>query len=191
MTESVTITILRTVRPGQEEAFEQRLREFIPQALSFPGHLGVHVLKPTPNTTREYRVVIRFATRARYTEFQSWPPLLHFQQEIAPLLERDPCLEELTGLESWFTLPGDTRLHPLPRWKMALVTVLGVYPTSLLLGQLVMPLLPGWPGWLQSLVMAVLMVVGLTWVVMPLLTWLLRRWLHPESMAASPKEIPA
>ena len=68
---------------------------------------------------------------------------------------------------------------------MALVTLLGVYPTSLLLGATVGPRVRDVPVWLSGLVMAASIVVALTWLVMPLLTRLLHRWLHPQKGARS------
>ncbi|MEX0713488.1 MAG: antibiotic biosynthesis monooxygenase [Pirellulales bacterium] len=186
----VTVNVVRTVRPGREEAFEAQIREFIPKSLTFPGHLGVHVVKPAARTSRDYHVVIKFAGRGQWQSFQAWPEYVRFRAAIEPLLEREPCVEEMTGLESWLTLPGAQTLRPLPRWKMALATLLGVYPTSLLIGVVAGPWLTRWPRWLQSLFFAVCMVALLTWVVMPLLTRLLARWLYPhaEVPARKPQE---
>jgi antibiotic biosynthesis monooxygenase (ABM) superfamily enzyme len=178
--QAVTVNIVRTVLPGREDDFEALVRAFIPKSLTYAGHLGVHVVKPAASTSRKYYVVIKFATGKQWQSFQEWPEYLQFRAAIEPLLEREPCVEEMTGLESWFTLPGATSLRPLPRWKMALVTLLGVYPTSVLIGMFVGPWLTTWPGWLQSFVFATLMVAMLTWVVMPLLTRLFRFWLYPR-----------
>jgi len=185
----VTVNIVRTVLPGREENFEALVRAFIPQALTFPGHLGVHVVKPATRTSRDYHVVIKFATRQQWQSFQVWPEYTQFRATIEPLLEREPCVDEMTGLESWFTVPHAQALRPLPRWKMAMVTLLGVYPTSLLIGLFLRPQLTTWPIWLQSLAFAVCMVAALTWVVMPLLTRLLAPWLYPvNSTAPNPME---
>ena len=186
----VTVNILRTVRSGREDDFETLVREFIPKSLTFPGHLGVHIVKPAAGTSRDYHIVIKFAAREQWQNFQASPEYAQFRASIEPLLEREPCIEEMTGLESWFTLPHAQALRPLPRWKMALVTLLGVYPTSLLISALIGSWLTHWPGWLKSLALAVCMVALLTWVVMPLLTRLLARWLYPRAHAAKlkPKE---
>jgi antibiotic biosynthesis monooxygenase (ABM) superfamily enzyme len=69
---------------------------------------------------------------------------------------------------------------------MAIVTLLGVFPTSLLLGETVGRWMVGWPLLLRSLVFASLMVALLTWVVMPLLTRILHNWFYPEDNRHSP-----
>lgn len=175
----VTINILRTVREGQEALFEDKVRAFVKEALGFPGHLGVHVLKPSHGAGREYRVVLRFASRAQWRDFEAWPAYTAFREDIRPLLEREPCVEELSGLESWFTLPEAPVIRPLPRWKMACVTLLGVFPTSLAFTVLLGPLIGGWPLVARSFAVAVCTVATLTWFVMPFLTKMLRPWLYP------------
>ena len=57
--EPVTVVITRTVREGSEEAFEAAVRAWISRALAFPGHLGVHMLRP-PHGGREYGAVLTF-----------------------------------------------------------------------------------------------------------------------------------
>ena len=51
--------------------------------------------------------------------------------------------EHLSGLETWFTLPGQRAIVPPPRWKMALVTVLGVWPASMFVPWLLHPFISG------------------------------------------------
>lgn len=64
---------------------------------------------------------------------------------------------------------------------MALVTLLAVFPYSLLLGTTVAKWIGGWPVLLSSLAFNALIVAGLTWILMPLLARLLKPWLYPES----------
>lgn len=175
---AVTVVITRKVRPGCEAAFEEAVKVWIPKALSFPGHLGVHMLRPMPGA-HEYGAVVKFRTQQEWDAFQQAPEYLEFLAQIRPLLEDEPRVEMECGLESWFT-PAGQPLRPLPKWKMALVTLLGVYPTSLLLGQTVGQWTSEWHFLLRVLVFAASMVVLLTWLVMPLLTRLLQRWLHPQ-----------
>lgn len=63
---------------------------------------------------------------------------------------------------------------------MALLTLLGVYPLSMLFPKLVAPLTPSWPLWIPGLIIAALIVVSLTWFVMPGLTRVFEDWLFPS-----------
>jgi antibiotic biosynthesis monooxygenase (ABM) superfamily enzyme len=62
---------------------------------------------------------------------------------------------------------------------MAVTTLLGVYPTSLFLSLALGEFVHTWPLLVRSLVIAASMVALLTWVVMPNVTKLLHKWLHP------------
>jgi len=64
-----------------------------------------------------------------------------------------------------------------PRHKLAMLTWLGAYPVITLILALLGPSLVGWPLALRTLVLSVLMVITLTWLVMPGLTRVLRPWL--------------
>jgi antibiotic biosynthesis monooxygenase (ABM) superfamily enzyme len=74
-------------------------------------------------------------------------------------------------------LVGSPHSSPPPRHKLALLTWLGAYPVITLILALLGPAIVQWPLALRTLVMSVLMVVTLTWLVMPGLTRVLRPWL--------------
>jgi hypothetical protein len=176
----ITVCITRRVKPGAEAAFERALHDFVQRSLTLPGQLGVHIMRPAPGSeSREYSIVRKFVDRQAVAAFRTSPEYLDWNQTALDLTEGNGKVHELTGLESWFTIPGGT-LHALPKWKMAVATVLGVFPTSILLGETIGPWIHPWPLLLRSLTFAALMVALLTWVVMPIVSRLLHRWLHPE-----------
>jgi hypothetical protein len=61
---------------------------------------------------------------------------------------------------------------------MAIVTVLGVWPVSMLVPWLLNPFIGNLYLPLQALIIAVGIVILLTWVVMPVLVRILRPWLE-------------
>jgi hypothetical protein len=178
--ESITVCITRTAKPGCEAAFERALHDFVQRSLKLPGQMGVHIMRPAPGSgSRDYGIIRKFASREALEEFRTSPEYLEWNQIAVELTEGVGRVEELTGLESWFTAPG-APLHSLPKWKMAVATVAGVYPTSLFLGETVGRVTREWPLPVRVLVFAILMVALLTWVVMPLVTRVLHGWLHPD-----------
>jgi antibiotic biosynthesis monooxygenase (ABM) superfamily enzyme len=188
---AVTVTIRRRVKAGREAPFEEALREFIPQSLQFPGHMGVQVLRPASGAAPEWVVVVRFRSRRDYDESRALPEFRRWSARILDLLESDPVVEEQCGLEGWFRLPGVVAEPVLPRWKMAIVTWLGVNVAVIPLTWLLGPLVGSWPLIPQALFVNALIVGLLTWVIMPLLTRLLRQWLYSpgsEVLVASTKE---
>jgi hypothetical protein len=176
----VTVVITRAVRSGSEQEFEEAVKAWIPKALDFPGYLGVHMLRPPPGS-REYGAVVKFRTQKEWDAFRNAPQYVHFLAQIRPYLEDEPRVETECGLESWFTPLGSQVLRVPPRWKMAIVTWLGVclmvYPVS----SLVSPLTTDWPWFLRYSLINAGVVAGLTWAVMPVLSGLFQFWLHPAA----------
>ncbi len=178
--EPVAVLTLRTVKPGCEERFEAALHDFISSSLHTGGQLGVHVTRPDPvSGSREYGILRRFSSPGSRDRFYGSPLFREWELKVAELTEMEPQRQELSGLETWFTLPGRKAMIPPPRWKMALVTVAGVWPTSILVPWLLGPLTGKLSLPLQALFVAVGIVILLTWVVMPLLVRILNPWLQP------------
>jgi antibiotic biosynthesis monooxygenase (ABM) superfamily enzyme len=68
-----------------------------------------------------------------------------------------------------------------PRWKTAVITGVGLYPLVVLLFPLLASLTEGLPGWLSHLVTVSVAIPLMTWVMMPALAVLFRRWLDPAA----------
>jgi antibiotic biosynthesis monooxygenase (ABM) superfamily enzyme len=68
-----------------------------------------------------------------------------------------------------------------PRYKLALLTWAGAYALITAILGLLGPAMATWPLPLKTLPISVLMVVALTWVVIPSLTRLFRGWLTSAS----------
>ncbi|BCS55637.1 antibiotic biosynthesis monooxygenase [Geobacter sp. SVR] len=177
--EPVAVLTLRTVKRGSEGRFEAALHDFISASFLAEGQLGVHVIRPALGSgSREYGIVRRFTDPAVRDAFYSSKLFSEWEQVVEPLTEGGPVRQNLSGLETWFMLPGQRSVVPPPRWKMALVTVLGVWPVSMVVSWLLQPVVGSLHPGLQALLIAVGIVVVLTWVVMPLLARLLRPWLQ-------------
>jgi uncharacterized protein len=176
---SVTVVVRRRTKPGCEADFESAMREFITFALSFPGNRGIHVLRSEQGHPRDYTVVDRFADMDARRDFTASESYKEWMVRLRALTEEDPHIEEMGGLSGWFTLPDKPNAHPPPKPKMALVTFLGVYPLTSLLPPFFAKLFPLWHPLLRNVLVTGVIVALLTWVVMPNLTKLFRRWLFP------------
>jgi hypothetical protein len=171
----LTVVVTWRVRPGREQEFEAWRREISAAALRFPGHLGIDVIPPCAKPG-EYVVLFRFDTYEHLRAWQESDIHRELLKKAEPFRESVPAYHTESGLEYWFAPPGIAQAPP--RWKMALVTVLGVWPVSLLVSWLLMPLINRQPLALQALFMAVGIVFILTWVVMPLLVRIFKPWLN-------------
>ncbi len=177
----VAVLALRTVKPGFEEKFEMKLHDFISRSLQTEGQLGVSVIRPVQESgSREYGILRRFSDSESRDRFYESPIFKQWEITVASLTEGEPKHQELSGLETWFALPGQRAMIPPPPWKMAIVTALGVWPVSMLVPWLLNPLISGLTFALQALLVAVGIVILLTWVVMPVLVRILKHWLYPS-----------
>ena len=175
----VTATVTRRVKPGHEAAYEEFLAGISGAAKAFPGYLGEEVFRPASGGGGEYRIIYRFDSPAH---LRSW---LDSAERAAWLARAEPHVagpmraEFLTGLESWFTLPAQPGAAAPPPYKMALVTWVTIFPLITLVVVASAPLLRRLPLVPRLAVTTLVTVSLMTWVVMPRVTRLLRRWLYP------------
>ena len=152
----------------------------------FPGHLGGQVVSPQEvGDAAEpllYHVVFAFDNEAHLAAWQESAERAHWLEQVLPHTVGTQQLHRVSGLDYWFAAPNSTTRAAPPRWKVATVTWLGIFPTVLFLFLTVAPLLADW--WLapRVAVITVLVVLLMTWVVAPRLT----RWLHPWLHAMHP-----
>ncbi len=173
----IHIAITRRVRPGREAEFQEALREFLQTSFGHGGVQGASMLTPPPGSdTREYGILRTFANEAERDAFYESQMFKTWEARAREMTEGEPVYRQLHGLEAWFR---SSQTPPL-RWKMAVSTLLGVYPTSLFLALTVGKVVHTWSLLARSLAIAACMVALLTWVVMPVVTRLLHAWLHPH-----------
>ncbi|QDU75896.1 Antibiotic biosynthesis monooxygenase [Bremerella volcania] len=176
--DSIHVAVTRQVKPGCEEEFEHALREFARESLREPGTTGVHLIEPVPGTNGcEYGMLRSFDSEDASRRFYQSEIFLQWQKRAEPLVVGDSAVRRLHGLEAFFR----ESKHAPPRWKMALVTWLGVFPTVLLWSSALPPLLVVMPKLIVAAIVNIFVVVTLTWAVMPLLTKLLAGWLQASS----------
>ncbi len=56
----VTVSVSRKVIAGRERDYEDWIKIAAEAVRSYPGHLGVNVLRPTRTTDNEYVIIYRF-----------------------------------------------------------------------------------------------------------------------------------
>lgn len=172
----VHVAITRRVRAGHEAEFQESLRQFLRDSFAAPGVLGASLILPAPGTgSRELGILRTFASDADRQRFYESALFNDWNNSVAHMSEGEAEIRDLHGLEAWFRNPLAPRP---PRWKMAVATLCGVFPTSFALSSLLVALAPTWPLAVRSLTMSVLMVLMLTWGVMPVITRVLEPWLH-------------
>lgn len=172
--QSVHAAVIRKVRKGSEAEFELRIGRFFGTAMEHPGVSGAYLVRPIVGTdSREYGILRSFRSKEDMQRFYESDLYRRWNETIAPLVEGEAQLKELHGLEAFFrgaSVP--------PRWKMAALTWVGVTPAVYVFSRLVPSVFGALPGLATLLLVNALVVTSLTWVLMPLLTRVLRPWLH-------------
>lgn len=172
----VHFAVTRQVKPGYEQAFEEALREFARESLRVPGTSGVHLIAPVPGTEGcEYGILRSFESEEASRRFYESELFSNWQKQVADMVVGEPIRRKLHGLEAFFR---DTHHAPPPRWKMAVVTWMGVFPSVLLWSSLLPKVLSGLPSLAVVAIVNVFVVVTLAWGAMPLLTRTFAGWLH-------------
>ncbi len=186
---SVTWVITHQVRPDRRDDFEDWLAGITDEVARFPGREGVTVLRPGGESSTEYVMIVRFASYDDLRRWEESAERAEWLTRLDPLLAATSTYRTETGLETWFQLPGQRAVVPPPKWKMALLIILAIYPLLLVVLPLMgtvfdvpylgVPITIGSEFVVRTFVTAVILVTLMTWVAMPFLTKLFRGWLYP------------
>lgn len=174
----VTVSIARRVLPGREQDYENWIRQIIAAVSNYPGHLGVAVLRPAPGVRGDYILVDRFDSLAHQQAWERSDERAGYLQQLAEITEGETHINRVSGLEFWFSLPQVPANAVPRRHRMTVVITLAVFALGLTINGLFGDFLHRL--WLVPRValLSVAQVVLLSYVLMPRLTALLKRWLY-------------
>ncbi|MCC7373983.1 MAG: antibiotic biosynthesis monooxygenase [Verrucomicrobiales bacterium] len=180
----IHVAITRRAKPGREAEFQQALRDFFQTSFDHGGVLGATMIVPPPESdSREFGILRTFADERERDDFYASPAFKSWEARCAPLTESNSwTYRPLHGLEAWFRSPHP----PPPRWKMAVATFLGVFPVAMVLQLTLGPWIQDWPFLVRNAVFNAAVVAVLSWMVMPVVTRSMRRWLQPSAEPAHP-----
>jgi antibiotic biosynthesis monooxygenase (ABM) superfamily enzyme len=179
---TVTTTVTRRVRPGHEAAYEAFIEGIIAAASQFPGYDGVEVFRPS-DAGGEYRIVYRFDSGADLRRWLDSDERASWVARAEPHALGPMRTSVLTGLETWFTLPEQAGAPPPPKYKMALLTWVTIFPLITLVVVVLEPLLKRLALVPRLGLTTAITVSLMTWLVMPRVTRALGRWLYPLQRA--------
>ncbi len=173
----VTAVITHRVKTGRQEGYEIWIKGISAAAREFEGHLGVSILRPQPDATPDYVIVLQFDACDHLTAWLRSDIRKSWIERVQPLIQEQETVQILSGLESWFQLPKQP-VHTAPkRYKQAILVWVGVMTVSLGVSPLVVPLLSALPWLLKVAVNVAITVVLLSYVIMPRLTRWFKGWL--------------
>lgn len=178
--EPVTTMFARRVHPRDQDQYEQWLTGISRCSSGFPGNLGTTILRPG-GERGDYVAITHFANEATARAWMDSPERRAWLDKLESISVECERVDSLAGMESWFTVGALSDAVPPPRYKTAVMVLLGLYPTVMVLGLVLDPLLADLPVALARLVALSCSVATMVWLVLPLLTRLFKRWLHADA----------
>ncbi|NVO54695.1 hypothetical protein HW561_02685 [Rhodobacteraceae bacterium B1Z28] len=183
LSEGATKIIDRVPRIGKEHQLEAAIRDITDAMGNAPGINSVHVVRPTPPHQPAYRVICTFDSDEN---LHAWDVSNKHTRLVAAadeFTEGEPQRTWLTGLETWFTLPvsANAEARP-PAYKMAIATYVALFPTILLVHAVLayVPEFGSIPTILANGIAVAIVVILMTYVIMPRFTRLMAFWLYPH-----------
>ncbi|SEI22627.1 antibiotic biosynthesis monooxygenase [Pseudomonas asplenii] len=178
----VTLLVRHRVKQGGEPAYEAWLREIVAKARSYPGHLGIDVVRGHSSGLALFTSVLRFASTEQLQVWLDSADRRELVDQARSLLADGDQTEINEDREFWFNPQQMDAPTPPPRWKQACVTFLVILPLTFLVPLLWKPVFALWP-WLggyvpANVVITLTIVLLVVYVFMPRMTRLFRRWLQ-------------
>jgi antibiotic biosynthesis monooxygenase (ABM) superfamily enzyme len=179
----IVVDELYEVAPGHEADFYSWGTALIQVIARVDGYLGGDVRDPEW-TDGEWQIVHRWADRELAAEWEAsttrarWLAAAQSFARPRPPRERLPRAPAASPAEAPEPPPAAPP-GPPPKWKMAVVTLLAVFPPVLFFNVTLIPQLSNVSVILRTLVLCVGVTVVVTWVMMPRLMRLFKGWLHP------------
>ncbi|MEE9215866.1 MAG: antibiotic biosynthesis monooxygenase [Anaerolineales bacterium] len=183
--EPVTVVFVRNVRPERIQDFEEWVKGITKAVREFEGYQGADIIRPSDHSHPEYVIVLRFD---EYAHLRAWMGSVEREMWVKKSEEMtigETYIQEAHGFEPWFTLPDHfAATAPPAKSKMALLTILAIYPPLLAVSTILALLMQGWPRFAIILLTVILLVPAMTYYIMPWMTRLFRPWLYPNAAAS-------
>ncbi|PAU87312.1 antibiotic biosynthesis monooxygenase [Pseudomonas sp. WN033] len=177
--QGASIIIRHQVSPDNRNRYETWLRQIITTAARFPGHQGVHILRPV-GTDQTFEIAVRFSSQEQAQNWLDSDQRRELIADIRPILTQTEHIEIHSGIDFWFTPPTAQSKQPT-RWKQWLVTTAVIWPLTMLVPLAFQPLfrqVPVLSAWGISHGLIAATIVGLVvYVIMPRVVRLVAGWL--------------
>jgi uncharacterized protein len=173
----VTVVVSRSVFPGREKDYDAWVHKMVAATSAAPGNTGVTILLPEKSQKGLYHLLVRFKDQ---TFGDGWEQS-QVRQGLTAEADQFSRLhrQAASGLETWFNIPECPQVDVPRKWKQAVVTTIGVYLVSTAVVEVLGLIKLGWNFFLENILGSILVVVALTWLIMPFLTRIIfRKWLY-------------
>ncbi|MGQ7944591.1 antibiotic biosynthesis monooxygenase [Flavobacterium sp. WC2509] len=179
--QGATVVINHQIIDGKQNQYEDWLDEIGPICRNYVGNIDWQIIRPIPNLTFDYTVIIRFDTIENLTKWMESNDRKHLIKKAQPLFSKDDKYLIKSGLDFLFTNNSENQKIPA-RWKQYLVTWSAIYPLSILIPLLILPVLKilNFPEnrFINSFFISGVIVAIMVYLLMPNYTKLIKKWLY-------------
>ncbi|MDP9955801.1 antibiotic biosynthesis monooxygenase (ABM) superfamily enzyme [Epilithonimonas hungarica] len=177
--QGASVVISHHILDGKQEKYENWLTEIVPLAKHSKGFIDWQIIRPIPDLTFVYTVIIRFDTIENLKKWMESDTRKKHIEKANSLFRKNDNYKIKSGLDFLFETENQTKV-PV-RWKQFLVTWSAIYPLSLLVPLVVLPFLrllkiPA-NHYSDGLLISGCIVFLMVFAVMPNYTKLIRKWL--------------
>ena len=179
--QGASVVINHHILDGKQKQYEDWLNEIGPICRSFTGNIDWQIIRPIPNLTFTYTVIIRFDTIENLKKWMESEERKNLIEKAKPFLVKGDKYLIRSGLDFLFETENEKQKVPV-RWKQYLVTWSAIYPLSLLIPIIILPILKtvNFPEnkFINSLFVSGCIVFIMVYWLMPNYTKLIKKWLY-------------
>lgn len=168
----VTRIVHRRANWGSEKQYEALVKGMLEACARFPGYLFSTVIPPRMEG-EEFHIVQNFASQAQLDAWSASRTAADWHARLREVADHDPEYRVFNTTDLWFSAEGLTGERQPARWRLAVVTWLGIFPTASLFVGLLLPALAHLHFVPRMVVVTALIVATMFYLVMPrLLRWM-------------------
>lgn len=179
--QGATVVISHQIKEGRQTQYEQWLEEIGSLCRSSKGNIDWQIIRPITNLTFIYTVVIRFDTIQNLKDWMESDTRKILIEKAKPLFATDDKFYIKSGLDFLFLSEQGNQKAPV-RWKQYLVTWSAIFPLSMIIPLIVLPILNAlhFPEnrFLNSFFISGTIVFIMVYLLMPRYTKLIKKWLY-------------
>ncbi|MBL0740720.1 hypothetical protein [Chryseolinea lacunae] len=179
--QGASVVINHHIVDGKQNQYEDWLNKIAPLCRNAPGYIDWQIIRPIPDLTFNYTVIIRFDTIENLSAWMESKERRDLIEKAKPLFAKDDNYFIRSGLD--FLFPGDNEKQKVPvRWKQYLVTWSAIYPLSIVVPLIILPILKmvhiPENKFLSSFFVSGSVVFIMVYLLMPNYTRIIKKWLY-------------
>ena len=175
----VTRVTHRRANHGMEREYQTLVTQMIAECARFPGYKSSAIIPPR-EPGEEFHIIQKFANREALENWTASSVAADWHARLDEVSEHPPEYRLFDKPDLWLSPEFTINHQQPPRWKMAVVTWMAIFPLATLAIWLLMPVLGALPFVLRMALITFIVVGVMYYLVMPRMLQAMKWWLHPK-----------